>query len=184
MALLVVGLVLFIGIHSLPSFIGLRNALVRRLTFNGYQGLFSLIALAGLLLIIVGKARADFIPLWDPPNWGRHAAMALTLPAFILLSAAYLPSNIKRFTRHPMLWAVSLWSLAHLLTNGDLASVVLFGSLGAYSLLDMVSANKRGAALRSQRVSSAKDALVVVLGLLLYTALIFAHPYLFGAAIV
>lgn len=93
MALLVVGLVLFIGIHSLPSFIGLRNALVRRLTFNGYQGLFSLIALAGLLLIIVGKARADFIPLWDPPNRGRHAAMALMPPAFILLSAAYLPGD-------------------------------------------------------------------------------------------
>lgn len=184
MTLLIIGLIVFIGAHSLPSFVGLRETLIRKLRFSGYRGLFSLVSLAGLVLIVIGKARADFVPLWDPPSWGRHAAMAFMLAAFILLPAAYMPTNIKRFTRHPMLWAVTLWASGHLLANGDMASVLLFGSFGVYSLLDMASANRRGAALQTQRVSPLKDGLVVLVGLFAYGILVSAHPYLFGAAIV
>ncbi|MEX1032858.1 MAG: NnrU family protein [Cellvibrionaceae bacterium] len=183
MILLVIGLLLFIGIHALPAFVSVRQALIDKLRFNGYRGLFSLVALAGLVLIVIGKATAEFVPLWNPLAWGRHAAMGVVFVAFILLPAAYMPTNIKRFTRHPMLWGVVLWSAGHLLANGDLASVILFGSLGGFSLLSMASANRRGAILQTGRVPVTKDVLVIVAGLAVYGVFLFAHPWLFGVAV-
>lgn len=184
MTTLVIGLLLFIGIHSLPSVPSARSALIGKLRFSGYRVLFSLTALLGLILVIIGMGRAEYVPLWNPPSWGRYAALVLMLPAFILLSGAYLPGNIKRFSRHPMLWGVVLWSLAHLLANGDLASLLLFGSFGVFALFDMASANWRGAALQREKVSGGKDVLVVVVGLVAYGILLAAHPYLFGHAVI
>lgn len=184
MTLLVIGLIVFIGIHSLPMFPALRQALLNRLELKGYKLLFSAIAALGLVLIIIGKAKADFVHVYVPPSWGRHPAMLLMLFAFILLPAAHMPGNIKRFTRHPMLWGVVLWSVAHLLTNGDQASLILFGSLGLYSLVDMVSANRRGAQLQTERLPLRKDAMVVVAGLVTYFIFLVLHPYLFGPVLI
>lgn len=183
MILLIIGLILFIGAHAAPTFAGLRSSLVSSLGAKGYKGLFSLLALTGLVLVAIGKGRADFVALYDPPAWGRHATMMLVLIAFILLPAAHMPTNLKRFTRHPMLWGVTLWGLGHLLANGDLASVVLFGSLAVYSLLAMLSLNRRGAKLQEERVPLRKDVVVVVAGLSVYVLFVFLHPYLFGRAI-
>ena len=183
MTLLVAGLAVFIGIHLLPGVPPLREALVARLGANAYRGLFSLIALAGLVLIVIGKGRAEFEPLYQPPAWGRLAPAILMLPALILLPAANMPGNIKRFTRHPMLWAVVLWSAGHLLANGDKASVLLFGSLGAYALVDMVSANLRGAEKSTARYPVRKDLMVVAAGVIAYGVLVAAHPWLFGVAV-
>lgn len=184
MTLLVIGLIVFIGIHSLPMFSGLRQALVSRLELKGYKLLFSGVAALGLILIIIGKAKADFVHVYTPPSWGRHPAMLLMLFAFILLPAAHMPGNIKRFTRHPMLWGVVLWAVAHLLANGDQASLILFGSLAVYSLVDMVSANRRGAKLQSERLPLRKDMMVVVAGLVAYFIFLVLHPYLFGPVLI
>lgn len=184
MFLLVLGVVVLAGIHLLPSFSFLRNGLVNRLGEGPYKGVFGVVAFLGLVLIIVGKANADFVPLWQPPVWGRHVAPVIMLLAFMLLSAAYLPSNVKRFTRHPMLWGVTLWSVAHLLANGDLASVVLFGGLGAFSLFGMWSANLRGATKSTTKHPLIRDAIAVIAGLVVYGVFLVLHPYLFGVPVI
>lgn len=183
MTVLALGLALFIGIHLLPSIPPLRTSLRTHLGARRYRALFSVLALVGLVLIVIGFGRAEFKPLWNPPAWGQRAALLLMFPALILFPAANMPSNIKRFTRHPMLWGTTLWALAHLLANGDLASLVLFGSLGAYALFDMVSATLRGAALSKVRQPLSKDLIVIAAGTTVYVALLFLHPFLFGAQV-
>lgn len=184
MALLVTGMIFLIGIHLLPTFTDLRQYLVKRLGIQIYQGIFSLISLAGLILIVVGMSRAEFHPLWQPPAWSNNLTFLVMLPALVLPVAAYLPSNIKRFTPHPMLWGVVLWSAGHLLANGDLASLVLFGGFGIYALFDMASANWRGAAKQTYSVAIGHDFLVIVIGLVAYVVLVNLHPQLFGTAII
>src|SRR4051812_19915482 len=120
MLLLVLGIIIFSGIHLVSSFPDLRQRLVNRLGEGPYKGTFAGIAFAGLLLIIIGKAIANVVPVWQPPGWGRAAALAIMPVAFILLAGAYLPNNMKRFTSQPMLWGVVIWGVAHLLANGDL----------------------------------------------------------------
>ncbi len=183
MTLLIIGLVIFIGIHLVPTVVPLRAALIQGLGEKPYRGLFALVSLAGLVLIVIGKARADFVPVYDPPAWGRLVPAILMLPALILLPAANMPTNIKRFTRHPMLWGVTLWAAGHLLANGDQASLLLFGSLGAYAVFDMISANARGAVKSTTRYPVKKDVMVVVAGLVTYVVLVVAHPWLFGVAV-
>lgn len=184
MSLLVLGVVILVGIHLLPTFSTLRERLLARLGEGPYKGVFSLIALVGLVLVIVGKARADFVPLWQPAVWGRHTALVLMPVAFMLLVAAFLPSNVKRFTRHPMLWGVTLWAVAHLLANGDLASLVLFGGLGAFSLVAMWSANRHATTKSEEKYALTKDAMVVIAGLVAYGIFAVLHPYLFGVPVI
>ncbi len=184
MAILVTGLVLFIGIHLVPSSPALRGGLVERLGEKRYKGIYAVTALLGLVLIIIGKGAADFEPLYAPPAWGRQAAMILMPASIVLFPAANMPTNIKRFTRHPMLWGLTLWSVAHLLANGDRASVLLFGTFGAFGLFAMWSANRRGAQKSDTVVPVAKDAMVLVAGLVAWALLLFLHPYLFGVRLV
>lgn len=183
MILLILGIFVFVGIHLVPSFPTLRLQLIDRFGANGYKGGFAAIAFAGLILLIVGKAYAEFIPVWTPAPWGRHLAMSLMPFAFILLVAAYMPSNVKRLTAHPMLMGVTIWAAAHLAANGDLAGLILFGGLGVFSLFDMWSANKRGAAPSKTSYPLVKDLIVVVIGLVAYGAALFLHPYLSGVRI-
>ena len=181
MSILVLGLVVFFGVHLVPAFAPVRAALVLRLGANGYRAVFALVALAGLLLIIWGKARAEYAPLYDAPGWGRHAAQLLMLPALVLLPAAHMPGNIKRFTRHPMLWGVLLFALGHLLANGDLASVLLFGAFALYAPLAMLSANARGAKLATVPQPPVRDLRILAAGVIAYLLLAWLHPWLFGA---
>jgi len=103
--------------------------------------------------------------------------------ALMLLVAAFMPTNLKRVTRHPMLWGVTIWAAAHLLTNGDLASLILFGSFGVFSLFDMGSANRRGAELSSTAVPYWRDLLVIVVGGMVYLAFFSGHAWLFGVPV-
>jgi uncharacterized membrane protein len=183
MALLITGLVIFFGAHLVPWWPTLRRALVAWLGEQGYKAAFALVALVGFVLIIIGKGRAEFVPFYEPPAWGRQAALPLVLLAFIVLPGAYIRSNIKRYTRHPMLWGVTLWAFAHLLANGDRASVVLFGAFLVYSLTDMASANIRGARLSTDRQPRTQDLKVAVVGFVAYVLLLMLHPYLFGVAV-
>lgn len=183
MTYLLIGLIVFFGIHLLPSFVSTRQALVRRLGELPYKGLFALISLGGFILIVLGKAQAAVIPVWQPYNWGSLPAQWLMPLAFILVTAAYAPTNLRRITRHPMLWGVTLWAAVHLLANGDLASILLFASFALYSLFDMASVNRRGLRVPGIRVMPVYDVVVIIIGLAAYAGVALAHPYLFGAKV-
>lgn len=184
MFLLVLGLMIFIGVHLLPSFVSLRQNLISHLGARPYKILFALISLGAFILIVLGMGRAPFEPVWTPPIWGRFAAILIMPFSFILLAASQMRSNFKRHTRNPMLWGVTLWSVAHLLANGDLASLILFGSFGVYSLFDIWSANVRGAVRQEIKYPLVKDAMTIAVGFVVYSAFLWLHPYLFGVPVI
>ena len=147
MAYLILGLVLFLGVHSVRIVADdWRTQACARMGEGAYKGLYSLLSLLGFGLIIwgFGVARETPVLLWTPPVGMRHAASLLTLIAFVFLAAAYVPRNgIKARFHHPMVLGVKAWALAHLLANGTLAHVVLFGGFLAWAVLDFISARKR-----------------------------------------
>ncbi|MDJ0886556.1 MAG: NnrU family protein [Desulfobacterales bacterium] len=183
MWLLVAGLFVFFAVHLLPTTDRWRTRLVAWKGEDIYKLGFSLTAAAGLVLAGYGKSVAPRILFYDPPAWTAHLSWLLMWLAVTIFPAAYMPSNLKRFMRHPFLWGVTLWALAHLLTNGDLASILLFGSFAVYAMYDMRSANRRGAALSTVRQPVWQDGLLVAVGLLAYVILIRLHPLLFGVSV-
>ncbi|WP_350333800.1 NnrU family protein [Coralliovum pocilloporae] len=173
MTMLIAGLVLFIAIHTLPIQTDRRAALQARLGANGYKALFSILSLAGLALIVIGygEARLETDFLWDPPVWTRHLAALLMLVAFIMLAAAYVPAGkIKARLKHPMILAVKIWALAHLLANGTVADAILFGSFLVYAIVDRISLKRRDAATGTIAVSgpARNDLIAVIIGLVAY----------------
>ena len=182
--ILLLGALLFVGIHMVPALGQTRAHLVSRLSLSGYKGLFTLFSLLGLSLMIYGKARAPHIDIWHPAPWSHDIAPILMLPSIILLAAAKFPTNIKRLTPHPMMWGFMLWSGTHLLANGDLASIILFGAIGAYSIIAILSANRRGARVSTTTVLPSKEAVVIGFGVAVYVSLLFLHPMLFGVAVI
>jgi uncharacterized membrane protein len=186
LAILILGLILFVAPHVFVTRREARAAAIARLGEGAYKGLFALVSIVGVILIAWGFARyraAGPIDIWYPPNWMRHVTAALTWPAIVFLVAAYIPGNIKRALKHPMLVGVKLWALAHLLSNGDLGSVILFGGILAWAVFDRISLKRRtdpGAAPIPVG-GWGKDAAAVVVGTLLYLALGFwFHPYVVG----
>jgi uncharacterized membrane protein len=182
MALLLSGFVIFFGTHLSPGVFGMRSPLVNMLGEGRYRAFYIASSVVGMVCIIVGKAQAPYIGLYYPPLWATPLVPVLLALAFIMLAALFIPSNINRFTRHPMLWGIALWSTGHLLANGDLASVITFSGFGAYALISMWSLNRRGAQKLTTRYSPLRDLAVVILGLSLYAAVIWLHPYLFGVS--
>ena len=149
-----------------------------------FKGIYSLFALAGLALMIVGVSRAEFQPVFVPPTWSPLIA-GLAMPvSFCLLVAAQLPNNFRRVIRNPMLTGVLIWAAVHLLANGDLASILLFGFFVAYTVIDIISANRRGAAATPTRQPLAKDALVLVIGFAAFLIVRYFHAALFGVPVV
>lgn len=187
MTILILGIIILIGIHFLPAFRDLRDSLMARLGQNGYRALFSVVSLLGLALVVWGFAKAPVIQIWAPPLWTRHLALLLMLPVFPLLFAAYLPGKIKAKVRHPMLAAIKFGALAHLIANGDLASIILFGSFLAYAVVDRILLKRRGGAEPVLAVSEAlarrNDLISLGAGLALYVAFLFwLHPLLIGVS--
>jgi uncharacterized membrane protein len=187
MTILILGIIVLIGIHFVPAFPDLRDSLMARLGRNGYRALFSVVSLLGLALVVWGFAKAPVVQIWAPPVWTRHLALLLMLPVFPLLLAAYLPGKIKAKVRHPMLAAIKFWALAHLIANGDLASIILFGSFLAYAVVDRILVKRRGAAELVLAVSEAEarrnDLISLGAGLALYVAFLFwLHPLLIGVS--
>ena len=189
MGWLILGLLLFLGVHSLSiiSPAG-RDRLVSRLGENAFKGLYSLVAFAGLGAIVwgYGLARETPVLLYALPGGFRHLAALLMLPVFVLLLAAYLPGRIKTAAKHPMLLATKLWALSHLLANGTLADVLLFGGFLAWAVADRISVKRRSAAgpLRSVPALPASgwnDALALLGGLALYGVfVVWAHAAWIG----
>ncbi|MFO1114986.1 MAG: NnrU family protein [Beijerinckiaceae bacterium] len=187
MIVLILGLVVFLGVHLVPTSVQGRAGLVGKLGENGYKVAFSVASLIGFVMIVwgMGAARGSAADpqLWHPPVWTRHLAFALMLPAFILLVAAYVPSHIRDKAKHPMLAAVKFWALAHLLANGDLAGLLLFGAFLAWAVYDRISVKKRGAKgpLGDRHGGVTNDIIAVVVGILLYLAMFrWGHPLLIG----
>jgi uncharacterized membrane protein len=188
MPLLIAGLVLFLGVHSVaivaPSF---RTRTIQRMGEGAWKGPYALISLAGFVLICYGfgLARQAPVVLYSPPTWLRHLAFLVMLPVFPLLIAAYLPGRIKTAAKHPMLAAVKFWAFAHLLANGSLADVLLFGGFLAWAVVDRISVKRRAMpqVLRTAPPGPWNDAIAVVLGLAVYALLIgWAHVRLFGVS--
>lgn len=183
MSLLIVGLLIFFAIHMVPSMPDLRERTVSWLGSGRYRLLFAIIALIGFVLIVIGKARAQFVSLYVPPVWGRHATMLLVLVAMILLSASHMPSNLKRVTPHPMLWATVAWAIGHLLANGDVASTLLFGGFLVFAVVGIVSANRRGSRPVTTVVPYRRDLIVVAAGVVIYLVFLGLHQSLFGVPV-
>lgn len=185
---LILGLILVLGIHSIsivsPSG---RDALARRLGEWPYKGLYSVIAIVGIILVVrgYGDARLDPTVLYTTPSWMSHVVMLLMLPVFPLLLAAYLPGRISVTVKHPMLVAVKAWALAHLLVNGTLADVLLFGGFLAWAVVDRISMKRRTERARpTLPTSSFNDVIVVIGGLGLYVLFAFwLHPAWIGVPV-
>jgi uncharacterized membrane protein len=141
MNLLILGITIFFSIHLIPIF-PLKKFLINRLGENKYKGLFSLIALIGILIIIYGFSSADYYPIWDPLPYSKGLALTLMPISIVLLVGANIQTNIKRLTKHPMLIGILIWSFVHLLSNGDLRSIILFVSFGVYALIDIIFSKK------------------------------------------
>jgi uncharacterized membrane protein len=183
MTLLIAGLVLFLGPHLVPTVPPLRAALLARLGERVYRGAFTACALLGLVLIVMGFARAPSAPqLFAPwPAAIAVAPVAVTI-ALVLFAAANTRTHIRRFVRHPMLLGLLIWAIVHLLANGDLRSTVLFGAFVAYALIDLGSAIGRHA-VKTFVPQGKFDAIAIVAGIALALALMHFHGPLFGVAL-
>jgi uncharacterized membrane protein len=177
MGYLILGLVLFLGVHSIEiASPGLRSGAIARIGERPWKGMYSLLSIAGFILLVwgYGIARQQPIVLYVPPIWTRHVAALLMLPVFPLLLAAYLPGRIKTAAKHPMLAAVKFWALAHLIANGTLADVLLFGSFLVWAVADRLSFKRRAVrAVAGAPPSRLNDAIVIVGGLVLYVVFAF-----------
>ena len=153
MSLLIAGLVVFLGIHSIRIVAdGWRTRMCQRLGANGWKIVYSLVAIAGFLMIVwgYGQARLTPTPLWPSPTWTRHLAALLTLPAFVLLVAPYVPGNaIRARLHHPMVLGVKVWAVAHLLANNTVADLLLFGGFLVWAIFSYRAARRRDAANRT-----------------------------------
>ncbi len=180
MAYLVCGLIIFFGIHSLPMFASVRAPLESRLGEMRFKGIYSLIALAGFSLILIGTSRAEFLAVFQPPPWAPVVANLAMPVAFCLIVAAFVPNNFRRVLRHPMLSGVCLWALVHLFANGDLASILLFGAFSAYPVVAIVSINRRSPAPEVARQPLGMDGLVLAIGFAAFWIVRNYHSALFG----
>lgn len=190
MLVLLIGLLLFFAVHAIPSNVPLREGLAARFGETGYKAIFAVLSLVGLVLIVLGFHKLQLHPgknpqLWEPPLWTRHLALALMLPAMIALVAAYVPSRIHTALKHPMLVAIKLWALAHLLANGDLGSLILFGSFLAFAVYDRISVKGRHALgpLGTKTGPWYNDLIVLGVGTVLYLVIVlWAHEVLIGVS--
>jgi len=183
MTTLIIGLIVFFGVHFLPVFADRRARYISKIGELPYKGVYAVVSLVGFGLILLGKADAPFISIWQPPQVLSLVPKLLMLPAFILLVAAYIPSNIKQKVRHPMLLAVKLWALGHLMINGDLASILLFGSFLIYCVVDMISVNRRSEWQKPELKPFYMTVVVVIVGVGVYGAVAMNHAKLFGVPI-
>jgi uncharacterized membrane protein len=183
MIILTVGIVIFFAVHAIPISQSARTSLVSRLGENRFKGVFALFSIAGFAAIIISMKNAPFSPVWNPPSWSVGAANLLMPVAFCLLVAAYVPNNFRHVIRNPMLAATLLWALTHLLSNGDLASIMLFASFGIFAIVDMVSVNKRADKPTMSRKSLYFDVLTIGIGLTTFWTVRYFHGAIFGAPI-
>jgi len=187
MTTMILGLVIFLGVHSVRIVAdGWRSAQIARRGEGAYKGVYSLLSALGLVLVVwgYGQTRAAPIDLWLPQAWTRHAASLLTLLSFVLIAAAYVPRNrLRAAIGHPMVAGVTLWAFAHLIGNGRLADVVLFGAFLAWAIVDVASARRRDRA-SGRRIApgtTGGDAIAVAAGVIgWFVFALYLHAPLIG----
>lgn len=189
MLVLIIGLVLFLGAHSVRVFAeGFRDNVISRHGEGPWKGLYSLVSIIGFVLIIWGyaMARPDSTVLFEPPLWLKDIAILLNLVAFILFAAYLVPAGrMKARLGHPMLLSVKVWAFAHLLSNGSVAELVLFGAFLAWAILDFAASRRRDRAAGTVRVAGPvrNDAIAVVVGVLIWAAILWrVHDWVIGVS--
>ena len=186
LALEILGLVIFLGAHVFVTMRDRRAALIAKVGEWPYRGLFALVAIVGVVLTGYGFAEyraAGMIAVWNPPHWTRHIVEALMWPASIAVAAAYIPGNIKRRLKHPLLVGVKTWAFAHLCANGDLGGIILFASVLAWAVYDRITLKRRAdpGAPPIPVGGWKNDVIAIVVGTILYLALGFVfHPVVIG----
>ncbi len=180
MALLIIGLCLWAAIHLLPSAgRGIREAVIARTGFDAYRGLFSVAILGSLALIVFGWRQSTPEYFYVPSETLRSVAIATMAVSFVLLGASGRATRIGRVVRHPQLTGILVWSLAHLMANGDSRSLVLFGGMGIWSVLSMILINRRdGDWIKPEAPSVAKELIGVILSLVVMALVMLAHPWI------
>jgi len=174
------GIFLFAGTHFISALRPVRAQMIGVIGEGPYKGIYSLLSIAGVVIMVLAREKVRFILLYNPPEFAKLLAHLMMLPAFMLLLASRLPSNIKRYTRHPMLWGFTLWATAHLLNNGDLAAFMFFGTFAGYSVFGMIIQTTRGAKKSEVSVPRSKDILILILSVVLYLGFAIGHRWLFG----
>jgi uncharacterized membrane protein len=186
---MILGLVLFLGVHTLTTQRKLRASLIASTGEGGYKIGYALVSFAGLALIVWGFAQyraTGWIDVWQPPTVLKHIAVALMLPAVILVVAAYIRGPIYTTVKHPMLSGVKMWAAAHLLANGDLGSIILFGSFLAWAVFDRISLKRRSDAGAPPIPvgGPTNDLIAIAVGIIAYVALAFVfHPVVIGVPV-
>ena len=188
LGVLILGLVVFLGDHVFVTRRDARATAIARFGINAYRGLFALVAIVGLALIVWGYGlyrTHELIVIWSPPAFMRHITVGIMLLAVILFTAAFIPSHIKAKAKHPMLAGVKTWAFAHLLSNGDLGSILLFGSFLAWGVYARIAAKRRGDVGTTVAPAGwTNDIIVVVVGAVIYLALGYAfHPIVIGVPV-
>ena len=186
LAVEILGLVIFLGAHSFVTMRDRRAALIAKIGEWPYRGLFSLVSIVGIVLIAYGFASyraAGLIVVWSPPAWTRHIVVTLMWPASIMFVAGYIPGNIKRVLKHPVLVSVKTWAFAHLCANGDLGGIILFGAVLVWAVYDRITLKHRAdpggppIPLGGRR----NDIITIVVGTIVYLALgLVFHPIVIG----
>jgi uncharacterized membrane protein len=190
LAVMILGLALFLGVHTLPAQRELRGRVVSVLGEGSYKLVYALVSVLGIVLIAWGFAHyraTGWIDVWNPPTAMKHITLALMLPAVILVVAAYMRGHIYTALKHPMLAGVKLWAAAHLLANGDLGSIVLFGSFLGWAVFDRISLKRRSDTGGPPIPVGGwgNDMIAVAVGFVVYLALAFAfHPVVIGVPVV
>jgi uncharacterized membrane protein len=186
---MILGLILFLSVHTLTTQRDLRARFVTSMGEGGYKIFYALVSIAGLALIVWGFAEyraTGWIDVWNPPKAFKHITVALMLPAVILVVASYIRGRIYTTLKHPMLTGVKLWAAAHLLANGDLGSIILFGSFLAWAVFDRISLKHRpdAGAPPIPVGGPGNDLIAIAVGVVAYLALAFAfHPVVIGVPV-
>jgi uncharacterized membrane protein len=187
LGIFLLGLVVFFASHVFVTFRGARADAIATLGLNAYRAVFGIVSIAGLALIVWGFAQyhAQAPLIWSPPAFLRHITVGLMLFAAVFFTAAFIPSHIKMKLKHPMLAGIKTWALAHLFSNGDLASILLFGSFLAWGVYARIAAKRRGdLGTTTAPAGWTNDVIVVVIGVVIYLALGYAfHPMVIGVPV-
>lgn len=181
---LILGVATWSVLHLLKSAApGFRGALIAKLGENGYRGLFSLLLLGALVLIVLGWRAAEPVEVYKPFDAIRPLGSLFILAGFWLMAASRSKSNVRRFVRHPQLSGVIAWAVGHLISNGDMLALILFGGMGAWAVLEMLLINRRdGAWAKPEPAPLSAEILPLGIGFALFVAIFFLHPYLFGVS--
>ena len=181
---LTIGLAIFVAVHLISSVTPSACASLKSaIGNNAFRGAYSVLALAGIVLIVIGWRSSVPVVVYAPPAWGMTVAFFLMLISVFLFGASHAKTNIKRYVRHPQLTAVLVWSIAHMLSNGDIRSLTLFGTLGLWALVSIPLINRReGEWQKPERASMRSEMIGATISVVVYLVMIALHPYYAGVS--